>query len=1096
MKRYFRHIVGPVAFLLILGGTVLYVTSAKFGALTLDILELITGADIEYRNISGNILQGFRLDDYRVIFSETNVVSGTRAEIHYRFNLFMLQLPNIFEITLFEPNITIAEKEDKEKAAKRDFTGLPRIRLGLRVSIKNGEITYRNERSYEASRISGIFFIDFASSGIHLVTRNLSVYSEEYALEVKSLNLDADITNESIMLNAFRLDGSGFTLKGDGSYSFEGHYARFHFEQANVDLGKFKGLGVTGSTALGVELTGRLEFVGNIAYEEGNLMPEIRGTAFGFSPFDRFGFETNAAPDTIWANIVDAEIFGGTLFAQLMVVKLNEVEFVSNFNNVNINRLIRLTEPLVVNGYLSYRESNFVGFVSSPQDSGLGLDSVLCYGSFLGSSLHLDSLFVLENGRTLQAHGSVLPGLDIGLHFSDFDVHRFAKYLPISGHLNGSIQVTGNPDDLLALSVDSDLLIRDFAANGFSVESAEIKSTDFQKDRQERTLSLVLNDLGYGDYQFERAGLSVTDSSFRFIASDKADTVLVDGILREGLRGTIYSLIVNHNRVVAKNTETIDFNIEAGTIGDVNLAFADGFLRFSRSPFLLTLSSVDLYDFTRLLGLREEMRGRMDLNFINDTITISAHNVNFMGLKNGAVEFAGRYEDMSVIVDSLHVHDDNAQVFDATGIVSVDRSELNARFRNVGVWVLAFLSKFLENPSGLMTGQVRFEGNLEEFAFSGGGRIHDGSFGVDVIASHFDSVNTDVVFEGDRINFLSGTGIMSPANGREMSGRSLSGGGVVKLEKRFGVDNLNFDFSFVDAPIQFPPFAYGRGSGNFSLNMRDRVMYYYGNITVKEAVVPLEFGMKIEEEQDVADENWRLNVRLKGERDIWLRNRDADIEFGGELSIVKESGPVHLSGVLETRRGSYYWLNHVLSITQGTVTFIPADEIDPYVDFWADLDTREATKIILHFFGPISEPIFEFYTDPPGEYTEQDIVTYLNLNITWQELEQIKRGDYISKVIPHSLLSWLEGDVSRTIRKYTGLDYFRIETPFFEADEKTKVTVGKYISRNLFVTYTYDITTFSNEFNVEYFIDDKNKIHVERDETGEYSLQYQYRLRF
>jgi autotransporter translocation and assembly factor TamB len=198
---------------------------------------------------------------------------------------------------------------------------------------------------------------------------------------------------------------------------------------------------------------------------------------------------------------------------------------------------------------------------------------------------------------------------------------------------------------------------------------------------------------------------------------------------------------------------------------------------------------------------------------------------------------------------------------------------------------------------------------------------------------------------------------------------------------------------------------------------------------------------------------------------------------------------------METDRGNFYWVNHVLSITRGRVTFIPEDEIDPELDFWAELDTREGIKIILHLFGPISEPVFEFFTDPPGQYTEQDIITYLNLNITWQELEEMKRGEYMSG-FSRSLLSWLEGDVSRRIRQYTGLDYFRIETPFFEPDEKTKLTVGKFISRNLFVTYTYDITTFSNEFNVEYVVDDKNRISVERDETGEYRLQYNYNIRF
>ncbi|MGD9380600.1 MAG: hypothetical protein PVI51_08535, partial [candidate division WOR-3 bacterium] len=98
MKRYIRHIVGPVFFLLILGGTILFVTSSHFGALTLEILDQVGGVDIEYEDISGNILQGFRIKNYQVRFAETDSVLGAVADIHYRFNPFMLRLPNLFEI--------------------------------------------------------------------------------------------------------------------------------------------------------------------------------------------------------------------------------------------------------------------------------------------------------------------------------------------------------------------------------------------------------------------------------------------------------------------------------------------------------------------------------------------------------------------------------------------------------------------------------------------------------------------------------------------------------------------------------------------------------------------------------------------------------------------------------------------------------------------------------------------------------------------------------------------------------------------------------------------------------------------------------------
>jgi hypothetical protein len=406
-----------------------------------------------------------------------------------------------------------------------------------------------------------------------------------------------------------------------------------------------------------------------------------------------------------------------------------------------------------------------------------------------------------------------------------------------------------------------------------------------------------------------------------------------------------------------------------------------------------------------------------------------------------------------------------------------------------------------------MTGEVRFQGTIEDFQFSGGGEIDHGSFGIKAISAQLDSLHGSVRFDKRHIFFESVTGrILSPEQ-TELAGADgaeMTGGGVVKLEPRFGSRNLRFEISFQDAPVQYLPFAYGIGSGNFSVGVEDNVPFYLGSITVKKAIVPIEFGMELEQEPtEEVSENYRANIRIRGERNIWLRNRDADIEFGGELYIVKEEGPLYLSGELQTARGNYYWLNHVLSITEGRVTFIPEEIIDAELDIWAEMQTRDRDPISnkpvtirLHMFGMMTEPIFEFFTDPAGIYSEQDIITYLNLNMTWKELASMKEGELVGGALPNALVSWLESDVSRRIRRATGLDYFMIESPFFETEEKIRLTVGKYISKDLFITYTFDMKTFSNDFNVEYFIDDKNEILIRRDEEGEYSLQYQYRIRF
>ena len=917
VKRYF----GPIIFLIIIAAVILFLTSVNFGVVTLDILERVTGTTIEYQDIQGNILSGFRIGRYRVKFSETDSLYGELADIHYRLNPFMLRLPNLFEINLIEPTISI---EEKTNGTGRGFHGLPSFRLGLRVNLKNGQVIYKNQNLYKIDRISGIVFLDFVGSRAHLTTMNLSFQSRKHSLHVTSMNLDADIDDDEIRLNSFKLSGVGLVLEGSGRYSYESKHATFDFVKAHVDLQKF-------------DLhQGEVDFSGKITYAEDNFIPQIRGNATGFHPFDRFGFETNAAADTIWVNIFDGEILGGTLFAQLRVVQLQDFEFAMNFRELDVSTLIGIELPMVTSGYLAYTDNNFVGLINSPGELGLGLDSLFFFGSLVESNLYLDSLFVLEGKRTLRANGTITPEMDLYVAFNDFDVSRFQRYFPVAGRLDGSLHVAGEPRDLFGLRFTSDILANDFSIHDFSVDNLAISSVKFQKDNQERNLSVTLKGLQYKDFHLGQIDFQVEDSLFTFAASDSADSILIEGVLREELQGTISSLIVNYNQVLTTNLKPIRFDILGRMIDDVSLSVANGNLEFSEVPLSLELSNIDLRGLGKLLGLKEDLSGTLDLRIENDTILMNASNIDFLGLENGVLGFAGRYIDGVVVVESLHVRDDNDQEFDAQGVVSLKESELSARFQNVGVWVLFFLENFLGDPAGLMTGEVTFRGNIEQFELTGEGKIHDASFSVDIIASQFDSVNIDVLFDGDQIVFTRGKGLISPRSGRTLSSQWVNGGGIIKLEPRFGVDDLNLDFSFVDAPLQFLPFAYGIGSGNFSLNMRDRIMHYNGNIAIKEGVVPLEFGMKIEEEQGAGDDNWRMNLVLKGERGIWLRNREADIEFGGELFIVREKGPVYLSGIMETDRGNFYWVNHVLSITQGRVTFIPEDEIDPELDFWAE----------------------------------------------------------------------------------------------------------------------------------------------------------------
>ncbi len=1079
MKRFIVPIIICVCIITL----IIVVTRVDFGALTISILERTAHVEIDYRTMQGNLFRGYRIEGYNVKLSETDSIYGKIADISYRFKPLAFRLPNLFEINLIEPNVHMKKKTDKEE--ERKFR-LPQFNVALRINIKNGKVIYEDEKSYTVESISGLVFVDLIGPQIYLNTVNLSLKAKEYPVAITSANLDLTISSKIIEAHSFRINGSGIFLHGEGLYSFENNEASLKIERAKIDMEKFH------------FHRGTIDFSGEVDYLNNKFLPRIKGTAQGIDPIHRCAFETNVFADTIVVNIFDAELWGGSLFAQAKISHFKIGEFEANFTEFDIGNIINVPAPILVSGYLGYRSEKFICSIKSPADSGLGIDSLVIFGSATTARIALDSLAVFEPKKTLEISGDIYPLCDLNMRFDKFTLEKFSQYVPLQGMVRGMCSIQGDlkkPADML---FSSDITVDDLVVDNCAIAHCSIMSKNMRINDKTGYSTVTAKDLSYKNQILEKVTFVLENRSVFIHAKKQNDSLRISGMFEKNWQGTISSLYLIYNGVETKTQAPIAFDIPTRMLGDIDLSIIDGRLRGTLSPLELRLSKGNLNKLGMLLGLKEQMYGTLDISVSEGSFSIRAQDIDYSGLSKGSLTAIGEYSNQSIRVESLTVSDEKEQNVHASGHLSIDTSRVRINFSNVGAWALPFLNNFLDKPDGILSGDITFRGNLENYTLTGFGKIKNGSFGIEVIAAQFDSLNSNVRFDNNRIIFENARGKVSTLSHLQLSqanGAEVHAGGVVKLDPRFGSKNYNFDLSFQDAPIQFLPFAYGIGSGNFSVGMKEGTSYYNGNITVKQAIVPIEFGMELEEQEEEVTENWTLNIKLKGERNIWLRNSDADIEFGGELYIIKEQGPVYLSGKFETHRGNYYWLNHILSITQGQVTFIPEEKLDGELDFWAEMNTREGIKIILHFFGPMSEPVFEFFSDPPI-YSEQDIITYLNLNITWKELESMKQGDYVGQILPHSLVSWLESDVSRRIRQKTGLDYFRIETPFFEPESKTRVTVGKYISRDLFISYTYDITSFSNEFNVEYFIDDKNEILIRKDEEAEYSLQYQYRIRF
>ncbi|MEM2106713.1 MAG: translocation/assembly module TamB domain-containing protein, partial [Candidatus Bathyarchaeia archaeon] len=145
-----------------------------------------------------------------------------------------------------------------------------------------------------------------------------------------------------------------------------------------------------------------------------------------------------------------------------------------------------------------------------------------------------------------------------------------------------------------------------------------------------------------------------------------------------------------------------------------------------------------------------------------------------------------------------------------------------------------------------------------------------------------------------------------------------------------------------------------------------------GDITIKEALITKEFESSLSLPSKNT-QNIYLNLKITGERDIWLRNQMCDIEFSANLNIFNQDDNQIYSGSLTALQGNFYYLDHTLKISKGEIIFDNISELNPHLDINAELATRqiqiqpdqtERIKIILSLTGRLNEPTFKFYSDP------------------------------------------------------------------------------------------------------------------------------------
>jgi autotransporter translocation and assembly factor TamB len=712
-----------------------------------------------------------------------------------------------------------------------------------------------------------------------------------------------------------------------------------------------------------------------------------------------------------------------------------------------------------------------------------------------------------------------MDSLDLGL------LARFEP-LPMQGRVTGSISLAGTAE---TLDATADLSVAGLHVAGVSAARARTSFAVAVGRELSGQVRVAVDQGSYGGnavdsvrwaWDERRFGLGVWRPGVKVAAEGNArlsrDSLGINvSVLRitTGMEDLTFSDAVQ----LGLRRDSLNIHLSAAGVagGDVRAALA---MAAGKPPRIeATASRVDLARLKVLLGLGFDVSGTASFNVAGSDsfdVAIDAEQLSIpdADVEMNRVQGTARVSRARVDFDHLWlVHLDSSAVpetsviagsleYKTAGSFELGAADLRARLRDPGVWVFTYLKPTIEVRKGTVFGDLALKGSLTRPVLEGRVRISQARLGVRAIGATFDRVNAELVFDRNRIN-------IEKLTGRSNQGNALVTG-FVDIGQRWHVDSLRFHADFTGTTINPQPEIFGVIGGSLDLDWRSGKPYSLsGTVDVEEAIVALDFGRSVG--NGAPDTGLVYDVRVRGDRNIWLRNQLTDLEFAADLTVRKTTKDVLYSGELTSRQGSIYYLDHTLRVDSGSVRFDNINALNPEFYVTAGMPIRTGSSepgipdtITVTLTGTLGKPNLAFSAGRLG-WDEDEIISYLTLNVVPEENSVGIDQAAVTKQLPSRLLSYFATQASKRARGFVNVDYLELESSLLDSSKQARVTVGKYVGRNLYVSYTQNFNgVMIPSFRVEYYVNRKNEIIAEgtaADIPGEdyrTALRYQFRLRY
>lgn len=196
-----------------------------------------------------------------------------------------------------------------------------------------------------------------------------------------------------------------------------------------------------------------------------------------------------------------------------------------------------------------------------------------------------------------------------------------------------------------------------------------------------------------------------------------------------------------------------------------------------------------------------------------------------------------------------------------------------------------------------------------------------------------------------------------------------------------------------------------------------------------------------------------LTVDLPG--DTWVTGKDMNFELQGTLRVVKSSPELNLFGDMNVKRGFYKIYGRRFDFNKGIITFTGGSEFNPQLDLEIIYRFRDIEKNLrdlkLTITGKLLQPQYAFMLDNEA-IEEKDAISYIAFG---KSINQLGEGDKQKmsgeNIALGAAVTQLSSVLKGVLQEEAGVDVFE-----FTGGEDWKsgnVTIGKYITNNLFLSY-------------------------------------------